>query len=178
MSDTCGPTSPTPWAYYDPDSSSWKTCAATFPWDSTASSPTLPEWGTWADGVLSELPTSERATKEHASSSLLPTPAASEAGGTPERHLERKNLLDGAKRTKVTELSLFVKLLPTPTRRDWKDGSPCEHVEENALLGRVVWRYGANSPPPSPATNTSSDDQHPHPQTAEDDSHPDLWSGL
>ena len=31
-----------------------------------------------------------------------------------------------------------VALLPTPTARDWKDGSPCD-VEENALLGRVVW---------------------------------------
>jgi hypothetical protein len=33
-----------------------------------------------------------------------------------------------------------VLLLPTPTSRDWKDGGPVENVEENALLGRVVWR--------------------------------------
>jgi DNA (cytosine-5)-methyltransferase 1 len=31
-------------------------------------------------------------------------------------------------------------LLPTPTARDWKDGSYVEAVDENALLGRTVWR--------------------------------------
>lgn len=28
---------------------------------------------------------------------------------------------------------------PTPTSRDWKDGPPCENVETNGLLGRMVW---------------------------------------
>jgi hypothetical protein len=31
---------------------------------------------------------------------------------------------------------------PTPTTRDWKDGTPCENVPLNALLGRVVWLAG------------------------------------
>jgi hypothetical protein len=31
---------------------------------------------------------------------------------------------------------------PTPTTRDWKDGSPNENVPVNALLGREVWAAG------------------------------------
>lgn len=47
---------------------------------------------------------------------MLPTPAAQEPGGTPEAHLERKNRIDGANRTRATHLSLVVPgLLPTPT---------------------------------------------------------------
>jgi DNA (cytosine-5)-methyltransferase 1 len=56
-------------------------------------------------------------------------------------------------------------LLPTPTARDWKDGSE-SNVQENALLGRVVWneerwgRYGeaiarweqVTGPAPEPTT--------------------------
>lgn len=49
---------------------------------------------------------------------LLPTPAADEAGGTVERHLERKNLLDGRNRVTPTGLGLAVKTLPTPTAGD------------------------------------------------------------
>lgn len=29
---------------------------------------------------------------------------------------------------------------PTPTSRDWKDGSYCPNVPVNGLLGRAVWR--------------------------------------
>ena len=78
--------------------------------------------------------------------------------------MERKSR-DGSERSAVTDLGLAVRLLPTPTTepmtgngharnlggevkallptptaRDHKDGVPCEAVEENGLLGRVVWR--------------------------------------
>jgi hypothetical protein len=36
---------------------------------------------------------------------------------------------------------------PTPTARDWKDGSYCENVPVNGLLGRAVW------PTPQDANN-------------------------
>jgi DNA (cytosine-5)-methyltransferase 1 len=63
-----------------------------------------------------------------------------------------------------------MKLLPTPTARDWKDGRPCENVEENALLGRTVWRLTSDpTPTPSPDGNPSSDDPHPTPPTTSDD---------
>jgi hypothetical protein len=45
---------------------------------------------------------------------LLPTPAAQEPGGTPERFLERKNAVEGGTRTTPTFLALAVQLLPTP----------------------------------------------------------------
>ena len=116
MSATFGRTSPRQFAYFDPDSSCWRTWPAISLWGPETFSETLPKQGSMRSGRLYERPTSGPATSAPDSSSLLPTPAASEAGGTPERHLERKNLLDGGQRTKVTELSLFVKtLLPTPT---------------------------------------------------------------
>lgn len=31
---------------------------------------------------------------------------------------------------------------PTPTTRDWRDGSNCENVDPNGLLGRVAWLAG------------------------------------
>jgi len=80
--------------------------------------------------------------------SLLPTPRAAR----------------GASATETTEA-----LLPTPTARDWKDGTPCENVPTNALLGRTVWGdfgpytaaitrwsavLGRQAPPPTePGTN-------------------------
>lgn len=35
---------------------------------------------------------------------------------------------------------------PTPTTRDWKDGSECQNVPLNALLGRVAWQAGWPTP--------------------------------
>lgn len=35
---------------------------------------------------------------------------------------------------------------PTPAARDWKDGSRCDAVPTNALLGRVVWLAGWPTP--------------------------------
>ena len=35
---------------------------------------------------------------------------------------------------------------PTPTTRDWKDGSECLNVPTNALLGREVWKAGWPTP--------------------------------
>lgn len=35
---------------------------------------------------------------------------------------------------------------PTPTTRDWKDGSECNNVPINALLGRMAWLAGWPTP--------------------------------
>jgi hypothetical protein len=35
---------------------------------------------------------------------------------------------------------------PTPTTRDWKDGSQCDNVPTNALLGRTAWLTGWRTP--------------------------------
>lgn len=89
---------------------------------SEPSSPTWPKQGTWDHGYAYELPTLALPTNESDGSSLLPTPAAQEPGGTPERHLERKNRIDGANRVTPTHLSLIVQLLPTPSA--WLERRP------------------------------------------------------
>lgn len=72
------------------------------------------------------------------------TPAAQEAGGTPEQMVARKERAQerghqlGAS---VTSLSLQAQLAswPTPTTRDHKDGASDGTVSTNGLLGRAVW---------------------------------------
>lgn len=41
-----------------------------------------------------------------------------------------------------TPLAVEIQRWPTPTVRDWKDGSPVDGVPVNALLGRAVWTAG------------------------------------
>ena len=50
----------------------------------------------------------------------------------------RSRLRASALRTSATERTGW----PTTTTRDWKDGSGCDNVSLNALLGRVVWLAG------------------------------------
>lgn len=45
---------------------------------------------------------------------------------------------------------------PTPTTRDWKDGSPCDNVPVNALLGRTAWLAGW----PTPVVNDETGSTH------------------
>lgn len=80
MSDTSGPTLPEPLAFYDPDSSSWRMSAGTFPWEPPPSLETLPASGMTLDGVLYELPMSVPATAVPGSSSL-PTPTTRPSTG-------------------------------------------------------------------------------------------------
>jgi hypothetical protein len=42
---------------------------------------------------------------------------------------------------------------PTPTSRDWKDGSECQNVPLNALLGRVAWLTTWNTPRATDGSN-------------------------
>ena len=81
-----------------------------------------------------------------------PTPAAQEAGGTPEQFLARK-MKAKSKGSELgislTSLSLMSQMAgwPTTTTRDWKDGgNPDVNVPLNALLGRVVWLAGWPTP--------------------------------
>ena len=80
MSDTCGPTSGTPLAQYDPEQRCWKTCEATSLWALTLSSLTLPTWGGLHAGELCEHQTPARLTREPGYSSL-PTPVADNSRG-------------------------------------------------------------------------------------------------
>jgi hypothetical protein len=69
------------------------------------------------------------------------TPAAQEAGGTPEQFLARKEKLAGACGVSLTSLSMQAKLASwaTPTVRDHKDGASVGSAPTNCLLGRQAW---------------------------------------
>jgi len=73
------------------------------------------------------------------------TPAAQEAGGTPEQFLTRKAALNGKCGVSLTSLSLQAGWATTATR-DWKDGA-CQQadVPVNALLGRQATLCGAET---------------------------------
>ena len=109
MTDTCGPMLPTPFAYYDPDTSSVKTSQGTFPWVLTESSLTLPRWGSMRNGELYARPTPERLTAATDCSSLLPTPHANASTGP-----GRQGRAGGE------NLQTAITLLPTPAGRDHK----------------------------------------------------------
>lgn len=81
---------------------------------------TVEAWDEWTDAMRARHGNGNGHGKslEIEAQRLLPTPRAAR----------------GASATETTEA-----LLPTPTARDWKDGTPCENVPTNALLGRTVW---------------------------------------
>ena len=81
MNDTSGPTSPIPFAYYDPDSQCLRTSQGTLVSDSTPSSLTLPRSGSMRNGWLYARPTRVPRTAASGCSSLLPTPHANAATG-------------------------------------------------------------------------------------------------
>jgi len=113
-------------------------------------SATWPSSGMTRNGWAYALPTSAPRMDDSASSSLLPTPlsisdspAAHSQGGGRFRTamaaalalLPTPSVADGT----GGHLTRSGDLLPTPTSRDWKDGSPNPNVETNGLLGREVW---------------------------------------
>ena len=58
---------------------------------------------------------------------------------------------------------------PTPTTRDWKDGSECLNVPTNALLGREVCKVGWNTP----AASDGNGGKRAHPDTRMAGQHPE-----
>lgn len=114
MSDTSGRISPTPFAYYDPDSSCWRTSQATLALDLTPSSVTLPRSGSMRNGELFERPMLEPHTGGSGCSSLLSTPQARDDKGVPGKGFNQANL------------ARDVSLLPTPAACNPNDGEQPE----------------------------------------------------
>lgn len=134
MTDTSGPTSATPLAYYDPVSSCWRTSQATFLSEDQPSLPALPASGMTHDGWLYELPTLAPATDAPDSSSL-PTPQAHDAHGgkTPEQ-VDAMRTRCGAGVSNLNEVIPHM-MLPTPVAND-------DHKTPKAHLAAKV-RSGA-----------------------------------
>ena len=83
MSEQSSPTSPTASAFYDPDSSSWRTCQASFQLDLDEEADwtllqRLPDFIMWDGQALFEQATPERLTsvRDGSASPNLPTPTA------------------------------------------------------------------------------------------------------
>jgi hypothetical protein len=134
MNATSGPTSLRQFAEYDPESSSWRTWPDTGLWGSTPYKQTWPRCGMTCGGRAFELPTWGHHMGGNGSSSLLPTPEAKLSDSGPDYARAERPASGGDDLT--TTLS---RLLPTPTSRDWKDGTAVGTVPTNALLGRQVW---------------------------------------
>src|SRR5690554_3998875 len=122
MSERSGRPSRRPFAYFDPGSSSWRTCQGSFPLGSLPEpSPTWPRSGTWDLGNAYERPTWARRTAANVSSlppGLLPTPRATDGtkGGPNQRGSSGDLMLPSA-----------VQLLPTPVAHD-SGNTPEQHL--------------------------------------------------
>lgn len=207
MSDTSGPTSRTPFASYDPDSSSWKTSGVISLWDSTAFSETWPSSGMTRGGYAFQLPLPAPLTVESASSSLptlrasrgasatetmyllFPTPAA----GNPNDGEDTNGWLSRRERVKERvgngngmgmPLTIAVQLLPTPKASDGEKGGPNQRGSSGDLtISSAVHQLTGDDTKPRYAGGRTSSDGWPPPrqlpmeETDSSDSRPALWSG-
>lgn len=177
MTVTSGPTSPRQFAFYDPDTSSWRTWPAIGLWGSEEFSGTWPRSGMTVGGAAFELATWEPPTDANGSSSLLLTPTAEDAG--------RKGSQEWADRWTKGEVipetqqrlrTQVLRFLPTPTVNDSRGGrsltSGRTFHNPNVNLGMTLtdWAklHGESTSPPSPDGETSSE-LFPRPSTTSGD---------
>lgn len=119
MNETSGPTSPTPFAYYDRATSSWKTSQLTLAWDSGEYSETWPKRGTMRNGECFVRPMLGFPTNAN-ESLLLPTVTAHPDSKSPEAYMAMKARMG---RRTASDLRVALQLLPTPQARDYKGAS-------------------------------------------------------
>ena len=115
----CGTNSIESFAYYDRDTSSWKTCQQSFLEDLESFLETWPRQGITVNGVAYQHRMLEPVTRE-TGFGLLPTIRASEPGST--NHGYGDSLKEGI----CKQIGIPTKkypLLPTPMARDWKGRS-------------------------------------------------------
>lgn len=125
-----GPTSPTPFAYYDPDTCSLRTFQHSLFADLTESSPTLPRWGSMRSGLLFERPMWVPRTDESGSSLLLGTPRCSDGITHP--------LRDGVTNPRG-RLEDQVAMLPAPTAVEYGNNqSPSPGAAVRPSLSSLV----------------------------------------
>lgn len=157
MTDTSGRTSARQFAFYDRDSSCWRTWPAISLWGSETYSGAWPKRGMTRSGAAFELPMPALRIDGSGCSSL-PTPRASDANGS------------GTHGDGGMDLRTAVQLLPTPTAQAAK-------TLDDFNLWVVAARLGVSTGPPSDDGNTPSDDPHQPPPTTGGGSLPGLSSG-
>jgi hypothetical protein len=129
---------------FDPDSHSWKTHQCSLLGDLEPYSETWPRWGFMRDGECWEQQMSALRTSETESGSkqFWPTPRALEIDESYEGYIERMKRSGNPKnigKTKPQNLTMAVKMLPTPNARDWKDGKTAGNRKSPGLGVVVHW---------------------------------------
>src|SRR4029079_507204 len=155
-----GPTSPTPFVYFDPDTSCWRTCRLSFDFGGTTtddgtghpSKRSLEIWppsGTWDLGAAYERPTSAPPMSGNGSSSLLPTPNA----------WDWKDVGDFAVHPEKAKLAHTIKVLPTPGAADSKRGRGSDTLPRKGTfkpwMTLTDWAFGIGAPSPPPSDDGS-----------------------
>jgi hypothetical protein len=132
MSGHSGRTSATPFAYFDRDTSSWRTFQQSLPLENSPEPPQAwPHSGTWGLGCAYALPTSEHPTAAPGSSSLLPTPNTMEAmDPRSDEALQRAKQVGGCSNLK----DVIPRLLKTPTAQLAVNGGS-QHPDKRKLGG-------------------------------------------
>ena len=123
---------------FDLDMSLLKMCQDSTGRAFLVSSLILPRSGTMRNGIAYRLPPLVPRISG-TGCSLLPTPTANDWKGPN---------MSGSGSASCNGLATHVKMWPTPTTRDHKDGTAksCQNVPENGLLGRAI--HCRNSPEP------------------------------
>ena len=142
MNETSGPKPSESFASYDPDTHSWRTYQVSFLTNTLAPySESWPKQGTMRNGAVSRRRKSVPATNANGSSSW-PTPNAGPQNDSDTKWKERRQRIKAEKRNGngfgLTLGMAVSEWWPTPTTRDYKDGTSAETVPENGLLGRVA----------------------------------------
>ena len=152
MNEPFSTTSRMPFAYYDQESLSLKTCQQSLLSEAPALLQRLPDSGMTVDGWLFALPMPERLTAERGGSALLPTPLTTD-WNTP-WHTD-------------SQLRSIERLLPTPTAQDGANNAgPSQWNRNSDPLNVVAVKLsGGTTPRPLSDGNEPSAGQHPHPPT-------------
>jgi hypothetical protein len=142
-------------ANYDHVTSSWRTSQLCLVEGLEKFSETWPRSGMTRNGTAYRLPTLAPLTDETEFGSW-PTPTAQNAKHTGLSPSEADRVRRG-----IAGLHSMVHVWPTPTTRDWKDGSAkaCANVPVNGLLGRAVHQF--STPRTTPRTAREYDGTSP-----------------
>jgi hypothetical protein len=137
----CGEKWPGSFTKYDPDTLSWKTAQCSLLGGLESFSETWPQWGLMRDGVCWEQRTLEQTIRGTESGSLpetWPTPRVMEVDESYEGYIARMQRSGNPKnmgKTKPNNLTMAVKMFPTPTCHNSKEGAyPAEFTRKTPTL--------------------------------------------